>query len=97
MMDEGEYELVLTDLGMESPEAGYRVLDHARVVEYCPATALLSTSHNASEHFPDSLPTDSVFISSEDVPELLTRVADLIGMRVTRRVARALKHAGQAL
>ncbi len=40
LMDEKEYALVLTDLAMESPEAGLKVLAHARLKEYQPATAL---------------------------------------------------------
>src|SRR4029077_14714201 len=41
-LDEGEYELVLSDLQMESPEAGLKVLAHARMMEYKPATALIT-------------------------------------------------------
>ena len=39
-LDDGEYELVLSDLQMESPEAGLKVLAHARMMDYKPATAL---------------------------------------------------------
>ena len=42
-LDEAEYELVLTDLHMESPESGLKVLAHARLMEYKPATALITT------------------------------------------------------
>ena len=42
-LDESEYELVLTDLPMESPEAGLQVLAHARMMEYKPATALITS------------------------------------------------------
>ena len=42
-LDESEYELVLTDLHMESPESGLKVLAHARMVDYKPATALITT------------------------------------------------------
>src|SRR5258708_2392278 len=45
-MDDGEYELVVSDLQMESPEAGYKVLAHARMMEYKPATAILTTYQN---------------------------------------------------
>src|SRR5215470_10314236 len=48
-LDEGEYELVLSDLQMESPEAGLKVLAHARMMDYKPATALLTTYQEASE------------------------------------------------
>ena len=40
-MDNHQYELVLSDVQMESPEAGYKVLAHARMMDYKPATALM--------------------------------------------------------
>src|SRR5271155_3114182 len=46
-LDEGEYELVLSDLQMESPEAGLQVIAHARMMSYKPATAILTTYQNA--------------------------------------------------
>ena len=46
-LDGREYELVLSDLQMESPEAGLRVLAHARMMEYQPATAIITSYHNA--------------------------------------------------
>src|SRR6201984_1452428 len=42
-LDERQYELVLSDLEMESPEAGLKVIAHARLMDYKPATALLTT------------------------------------------------------
>src|SRR5688500_8905456 len=42
-LEEGQYELVLTDLQMESPEAGLKVLAHARMMAYKPATALITS------------------------------------------------------
>src|SRR6202165_4718695 len=45
-LDEQEYELVLTDLQMESPEAGLKVLAHARMMDYKPATALVTSYPN---------------------------------------------------
>src|SRR6201996_2626372 len=45
-MDERQYELVLSDLQMESPEAGLKVLAHARLMDYKPATAILTTYQN---------------------------------------------------
>src|ERR1700729_284691 len=52
-LDEGEYELVLSDLQMESPEAGLKVIAHARMMNYKPATALITTYENGkAEHAP---------------------------------------------
>lgn len=85
-LDESQYELVLSDLQMESPEAGLKVLAYARLMDYKPATALF-TSYN------DSRPNHhrSVLIKPEDVPGLLGKVADLISQRAARIVARQLR------
>src|SRR5579871_6802951 len=72
-LEEGEYELVLSDLQMESPEAGLKVIAHARMMDYKPATALITTYQNLpSAH--DRHQT-SVLIKPEAVPELLSKVA----------------------
>jgi CheY-like chemotaxis protein len=89
-LDAGEYELVLSDLDMESPEAGRKVLAHARIMDYKPATALITTYQNAKPAHSRS----SVLIKPEDVPGLLSKVADLISQRATRRVQRELRLAG---
>jgi CheY-like chemotaxis protein len=91
-LDEREYELVLTDLGMESPEAGLRVLAHARMMDYKPATALVTTYQDSKgRNHKDSA---TVLIEPEDLPELLGRIADLISGRATRKVERELRHFG---
>src|SRR5579871_5252581 len=46
-LDEQEYELVLSDLQMESPEAGLKVIAHARMMDYKPATAIVTTYQNS--------------------------------------------------
>ena len=100
-LDEQEYDLVLTELKMESPQAGLKVLAHARMMEYKPATALI-TSHSETGAGPNSqVRSDSpvhfnkssrkVLVEPEDLPELLGKVADLIGQRVTRRMRRELR------
>jgi CheY-like chemotaxis protein len=95
-LDQQEYELVLSDLGMESPEAGYRVLAHARLKQYKPATAILTTyqSHRPSQSSMRS--GDPVLIEPEDVPGLLTMIANLISRRASRRLRRELMLAGTA-
>ncbi|HZT38695.1 MAG TPA: response regulator [Bryobacteraceae bacterium] len=89
-LEEREYELVLSDLQMESPEAGLKVLAHARMMEYKPAMALVTTYRNPK---PDGQ-NESVLIKPEDVPGLLTKVAELISERAQRRVHRELRLAG---
>ena len=46
-LDEGKYALVLSDLQMESPHAGLKVLAHARMMDYKPATAIITTYQNS--------------------------------------------------
>ena len=90
-LEEGEYELVLSDLQMESPEAGLEVLAHARLMDYQPATALVTTHLNRDPNV--KLP---VLIEPEDLPGLLTKVADLISQRAARIVAYQMKQASTA-
>ena len=89
-LDEREYELVLTDLRMESPEAGLKVLAHARMMDYKPATALVTTYQDSRRRNHKDLST--VLIEPEDLPGLLSRVADLVSERATRKVERELRH-----
>src|SRR5438128_9606828 len=53
-LDREEYELVLSDLQMESPEAGLKVIAHAKMMDYKPATAIVTTYHNNSQQSSDS-------------------------------------------
>lgn len=93
-LDDQEYELVLSDLRMESPEAGLKVLAHARMMDYKPATALITTYHNSRTRASSRSAAGTMLIEPEDLPGLLSRVADLISERATRRVERELRHAG---
>src|ERR1700692_610387 len=61
-LEEGEYELVLSDLQMESPQAGLQVLAHAKMMDYKPATALLTTYENARSNLPRR--ENSMFINA---------------------------------
>jgi CheY-like chemotaxis protein len=88
-MEDQEYELVLSDLQMESPEAGLKVLAHANMMDYKPATALITAYHNTVE--PRS-PKSRMLVEPEDIPGLLSKVATLIARRVSRKVQRELRH-----
>ena len=94
-LDEQEYELVLSDLQMESPEAGLKVLAHARMMDYKPATAIVTTYQNAKHQTakPQSQSEVRMLIKPEDIPGLLAKVANLISERAARRVQRELRHA----
>ena len=87
-LDAQQYELVLSDLQMESPEAGLKVLAHARLMDYKPATALVTTYSNKQPNG-----TRLLLIKPEDLPGLLTKVADLISQRAARIVERQLRQA----
>lgn len=89
-LDEREYELVLTDLRMESPQAGLKVLAHARMMDYKPATALVTTYQDSKGR--NQRTGSTVLIEPEDLPGLLSRIADLVSERATRKVERELRH-----
>jgi len=98
MLDAQEYELVLSDLQMESPEAGLKVLAHARIMDYKPATAIVTTYQNAkqpSTKFQGGKPQTQarMLITPEDIPGLLGKVANLISQRAARRIHREMRHA----
>lgn len=90
-LDERQYALVLSDIQREAPEAGLEVLAHARLMAYKPATAIVTKSQNQP---PDA--RYPVFIEPEDVPELLSKVADLISQRAARIVEQQLRQGAAA-
>ena len=94
-LEEQEYQLVLSDLQMESPEAGLKVLAHARMMDYKPATAIVTTYQNAKpvHHGRPQKQQARMLITPEDVPGLLAKVANLISERAARKVQRELRHA----
>ena len=94
-LDEQEYQLVLSDLQMESPEAGLKVLAHARNMEYKPATAIVTSYRNAQPQKQSQKQSHAsrALIEPEDVPGLLSKVANLISERAARRLQRELRHA----
>ena len=88
-MEDQQYELVLSDMQMESPEAGLRVLAHAKMMDYQPATALVTSYANEANPSAKS----QILVEPQDVPGLLMKVANLIARRVTRRIERELRQA----
>jgi len=92
-LEKSEYELVLSDLEMESPEAGLKVLAHARMMEYKPATALITTYRDSKGRAATGKAGGTVLIEPEDLPEFLSKVAELVSERATRKVERELRHA----
>jgi len=92
-LEEQEYQLVLSDLQMESPRAGLQVLAHARMMDYKPATAIVTTYQNAKPQNAKPQKQSRMLIKPEDVPGLLSKVANLISERAARRLERELRHA----
>ena len=77
-MDEGEYQLVLSDA-----ELGTGVLAYARVKDYRPATASVTSSDQ--DHSSLGRGRHQFCIYTENLPHLLAEVAELIGVRASRR------------
>jgi CheY-like chemotaxis protein len=90
-LDSSQYVLVLSDLGMRNPEEGRKVLAYARLKDYKPATASVRAYHGA-DPLPSAREAD-VVVETQDVPRLLTKVAELIGLRAIRRIQRQVRHA----
>jgi CheY-like chemotaxis protein len=83
-LDDLQFELVLSDADFGSRPAGRNVLAYARVKSYRPATALVTSNHKSPR--PSSGRNQHlVSIHTEDVSDLLEQVAELIGVRASRR------------
>lgn len=80
-LDANTYELVLTD-----PSPGNQPLRaYAKVKKYRPATATVRSSEPAAKPPRPRRGEHEISIHTEDVPRLLGSVADLIGLRASRR------------
>jgi CheY-like chemotaxis protein len=83
-LDEGAYDLVLSDIRYGPRHSGNNVLAYARVKDYRPATAVITASQPHVRR--RSRRTCShMAVYTENVPSLLGKVAELIGIRATRR------------
>src|SRR5215472_17307502 len=82
MLDEGKYELVLSDADPSSRN----VLAYARVKDYRPATAMITSPSPFLRHGN----RHEISIHTENIPHLLGKVADLIGLRASRRYRTAV-------
>ena len=88
-LETNEYQLVLADLRSESESAGQKILAYARQKCYHPATALV-TSFRSEPSAARGSPEHQIAVDDEDVSNMLDRVAELIGLRVRRRVNRRM-------
>jgi len=83
-LDEGKYELVLSDTEFDSRPAGRNLLAYARVKDYRPATALV-TSYEPEFKYRAARRRHQIAIHTENLASLLSDVANLIGLRASRR------------
>jgi CheY-like chemotaxis protein len=83
-LDEGQYALVLSDAEFGSRPAGRNVLAYARVKDYRPATAFVTSYEPSQKHRPGR-GKHRISIYTENLPNLLGEVAELIGVRASRR------------
>jgi len=78
-LDEGRYELVLSDTNVP-----LNILAYAKVKYYRPATAQV-TSYEPSRKRRPAPGRHEFSIYTENLPNLLEEVAELIGIRASRR------------
>lgn len=90
-LDSGVYDLVLSDGEFAVGRGGPDLLAYARIKEYRPATALITSNEGAT--LPLGRGRQYISIHTQNVPNLLEQVAELIGMRASRRY-RPLRQAG---
>jgi len=83
-LDARQYDLVLSETEFGSSEGGRNVLAYARVKSYRPATALV-TSYEPNLKRRVGPRKHHVSIYTENLAGLLGMVAELIGLRATRR------------
>jgi CheY-like chemotaxis protein len=88
-MDASTYELVLTDPNIESRESGRGILAYARRKDYKPATAIIHAHRDRSAR--EDSKNQKMLVETEDVSTFLSKVAELISLRATRRSGRALR------
>ena len=84
----GQYALVLCNLHNESPDATPKTIRLARMQDYRPATAVLTTSSDRNSRPLDS---DEVLVEPVEIAALLTKIAELIGSRAVGRAHRAAR------
>jgi CheY-like chemotaxis protein len=79
-LDEGRYSLVLSDTRVPR-----NVLAYARVKDYRPATAQVTSYEGVSARGGSANRRHSLSVYTENLPNLLSEVAELIGLRASRR------------
>ncbi len=87
-IEQGQYALVLCGLRCDDDQDECRrVINHARAQDYHPATAYLTASGGESRH-PRS---GRLLIEPQEVPDLLSKIADLLADRAVGRERRNMR------
>ncbi len=92
-IERGPYALVLCGLHSDEGNDCHQVIHHARAQEYRPATAYLTASGDQARR-PKS---GRLIIETEEVPDLLTKIADLLADRAVGRERRNMRQRRMAL
>ncbi len=86
-LDDGVYDLILADQQFGKQKSGLELLAYARVKDYRPATAFITAHQRRRPHSLGSreVQRHNIAIYTENLPYLLEKVAELIGLRASRR------------
>jgi CheY-like chemotaxis protein len=84
------YEMVITDMRMESEQAGYEVIHTAKQQSYDPATALLTAYPSPDNEWKDK-GAQSLLVKPVNTPELLRQLEALL---ITHQDHKMLAHKG---
>lgn len=76
-MDSGIYQMVITDLRMESEYAGMEVIQHARKQSYAPATALLTAYPPNNGHWTED-PSQPLLVKPVGTKDLVRQLEALL-------------------
>ena len=90
-LESDEFALVLCGLHSETREECRRVINHARAQEYKPATAYLMASGLETARKREGSRTGRLLIEPQEVPALLTKIADLLDDRAAGRERRNMR------
>ena len=83
-----DFDLVITDMRMESDTAGYEVVSAANRVPRPPVTIIISAYSNLSRDWKEGS-ADAAFAKPTNIPELLNTIDTLLERRQTRLAAAA--------
>ena len=90
-LERQEYDLVLCGVRAETQDECRQVISHARAQEYKPATALLTASGEQSRRAWEHPKSSRLLVEPQEVPALLTKIADLLADRAAGRERRNMR------